>query len=49
MTKPIPKVRIELGPSRIHVGGVGVFAVCDIEKGQKVCDGVSDEDFQELV
>jgi hypothetical protein len=49
MTDLIPKVRIELRPSRIHVGGVGVFAVRDIEQGQKVCDGISDEDFQELV
>jgi hypothetical protein len=49
MTNPFPKVRIELRPSRIHVGGVGVFAACNIEKGQKVCDGISDEDFQELV
>jgi len=49
MTNPIPRVRLELRPSRIHTGGVGVFAVCNIETGQKVCDGISDEDFRELV
>ena len=49
MTKAAPKVRIELGPSRIHKGGVGVFAVCDIENGQKICDGLSEDDFKDLV
>ena len=49
MINLVPRVRIELRPSRIDKGGVGVFAVCDFEKGDKVCDGISDEDFQELV
>jgi hypothetical protein len=49
MIKSVPKVRLELGPSRIDIGGVGVFSVGCIHKGEKVCDGVSEEDFQELV
>lgn len=42
------RVVIELRPSRIHLGGVGVFAVRNFGKRQKVADGVSEEDFQHL-
>ncbi len=44
-----PKVLVELRPSRIHVGGVGVFAACDIQKGQKVAEGIPVEEFQRPV
>jgi SET domain-containing protein len=49
MSDPIPRIRIELRPSRIHADGVGVFAVREIRKGQKVAEGLSEEDFQQLV
>jgi hypothetical protein len=49
MIEHIPEVRLELRPSRIHRAGVGAFAVRKIEKGQKVADGVAEEDFQEVV
>jgi len=49
MVEKVPEIRVELQPSRIHDGGVGVFAVRRIEKGQKVADGVAEEDFQDLV
>jgi SET domain-containing protein len=49
MTNPPPDVLLELRPSRLHVGGVGVFAVRDIEEGEKVADGISEEDFHALV
>ena len=42
-----PSVQLELRPAGIC--GIGVFAVCDIETGRKVCDGISYEDFEELV
>lgn len=44
--KPI-KVLIELRPSKIQ--GVGVFAVSDIKKGQKIADGLSMGDFKYLI
>jgi hypothetical protein len=43
------KFLIELKPSRIDKGGVGVFAATDIKKGQKIADGLTMEDFQHLV
>ena len=43
------RVLIELKPSRIDLCGVGVFAVSDIKKGEKVADGIADEDYQELI
>lgn len=49
MIRPAPTVRLELRPSRLDPGGVGVFAMCDLQKGEKVADGVSEEDFQHLV
>jgi hypothetical protein len=42
-------LRLELCPSRIDTCGVGAFAARWIGKGQKVADGVAEEDFQELV
>lgn len=44
-----PKVIIELRPSHIDQGEVGVFAVSDIPKGQKVADGIAETDFQSLI
>lgn len=49
MNEPFTDVRIELRPSQIDSGGVGVFSVRGLEKGQKVADGVAVEDFLELV
>jgi SET domain-containing protein len=45
----IPKLLIELKPSRIDKAGVGVFAVVSIKKGEKVADGIPMEDFSELI
>jgi len=42
-------VNLELRPSRIHLQGVGVFAVRNIPRGQKVADGVTEEDFDSFV
>jgi hypothetical protein len=42
-------VTLELRPSKIHTHGVGVFAVRAILRGQKVADGVAEEDFESLV
>jgi hypothetical protein len=49
MSVRIPSVQVELRPSRIHDGGVGVFAVKDVVRSQKVADGIAEEDFQNLV
>ena len=49
MIEHFPDVRIELRPSRIDVGGVGVFAVHGFEKGQKIAEGVAENDFRNLV
>lgn len=49
MLERIPSVRLELRPSQIDIGGVGVFAVRPILQGEKVADGVADEDFEGLV
>lgn len=43
------EVRLEMRPSLIHSGGVGVFAVRRMVKGQKVADGIAEEDFRELI
>jgi SET domain-containing protein len=45
--KSQPRVLIELRPSRIS--GIGVFAVRNIRKGQKVADGLYAEDFETLI
>jgi hypothetical protein len=42
-------VHLELRPSRIHLQGVGVFAVRNIMRGAKIADGVAEEDFESLV
>jgi hypothetical protein len=42
-------VQLELRPSRIHLQGIGVFAVRNIKRGAKIADGVADEDFEPLV
>lgn len=49
MIEHIPEVRLEMRPSFIHIGGVGVFAVRRMVKGQKVADGIAEEDFRELI
>jgi hypothetical protein len=49
MTERFQILRMELGPSRLDIDGVGVFAARLIDKGQKVADGIADEDFQEIV
>ncbi|MGC1620097.1 MAG: SET domain-containing protein-lysine N-methyltransferase [Candidatus Acidiferrum sp.] len=49
MIEGIPRVRLELRPSRIDFGGVGVFAFHGFNAGQKVADGIAEEDFTELV
>jgi SET domain-containing protein len=45
--KSRPRVLMELRPSGIS--GIGVFAVRNIPKGQKVADGLYAEDFKTLV
>ncbi len=45
----VPEVLIELRPSLIHKGGVGVFAVVSMRKEQKVIEGVSLEDFRHQI
>jgi hypothetical protein len=44
-----PGVLIEMRPSNIDRGGVGVFAVASFKRGQKVADGISEEDYQDLI
>jgi hypothetical protein len=43
------KLSLELKPSKIHKGGVGVFAVEGFRKGQKVAEGVRGEDFKYVI
>ena len=49
MIESPPRVLIEIRPSRVDQGGVGVFAVADIVKGEKVADGIREEDYADLV
>ncbi|MGB7470690.1 MAG: SET domain-containing protein-lysine N-methyltransferase [Candidatus Acidiferrum sp.] len=49
MIEEIPKVLLELRPSLIDRGGVGAFAVRGFEEGEKVADGVAEEDFRDLI
>lgn len=42
-------ILVELKPSRIHEGGVGVFALRRIMGGQKIAEGVGDADYRNLV
>jgi len=46
MPLKVPVVRMELRPPRIRQGGVGVFGAKNMRRGQKVADGVAEEDFQ---
>ncbi len=43
------KVLMELKPSKIDRGGVGVFAVTDIRKGQRIASGINQEDYRLLI
>ena len=49
MRETAPQTLIELKPSKIDMGGVGVFAVWGIKSGRKVADGIEDKDFDHLV
>ncbi len=49
MIQPPPRVLIELRPSHVHQGGVGVYAVSDIRRGHKVADGIAEEDYDDLI
>jgi len=44
-----PRVLIEIRSSEIDQGGVGVFAVADIGEGEKVADGIREEEYEDLV
>jgi hypothetical protein len=47
MIQSTPTVLLELRPSAIN--GVGVFAVSNLRRGQKVADGIAEEDYRSLV
>ena len=47
--KQFPKLLIELKPSLLHKGGVGVFAVTTIKKGQQVAEGLIIDDFKHQI
>jgi hypothetical protein len=49
MIESAPRVLIELRPSAIDGGGIGVFAVRNIMKDQKVADGIHEEDYEEMI
>jgi hypothetical protein len=49
MSRPPIRVLMELKPSLIDRGGVGVFAVTDIFEGERVASGVSKEDYRLLI
>jgi hypothetical protein len=49
MVESPPRILIELRPSDIDKGGVGVFAVPRIRRDQKVADGIAEEDYQYLI
>jgi hypothetical protein len=49
MIEGIPRVVLELKPSSIDSRGVGAFAVRGFREGQKVADGIAEEDFRDLV
>lgn len=44
-----PKVLLELRPSLIDAGGVGVFAVTHVRAGRQVAEGVGESDYDLLV
>ncbi len=45
----IPRLLIELRPTKTRVGGVGVFAASNIRKGQVIAAGVAEEDYKRLI
>jgi SET domain-containing protein len=45
----IPQLLIEIKPSRIVKGSVGVFAVVDIKKAERVAEGIAMDDFDKIV
>lgn len=47
MTCKFHKVLIEIKPSCIN--GVGVFAIIDFKKGQRVAEGVHEDDYKHLI
>src|SRR5450432_4514552 len=47
MSEAPPRVIIELRPSNIR--GVGVFATAGLTSGQKVADGIAEDDYQYLI
>jgi SET domain len=49
MFDDIPKVLLELRPSLIDRGGVGAFAVRGFAEGEKVAEGIAEEDFRVLI
>ena len=48
MVRTTPLILVELKPSRIHEGGVGVFALRRIMRGQKIAEGVGEADYLNL-
>jgi hypothetical protein len=44
-----PRVLVELRPSNVHRGGVGVFAVPSISAAQKIADGIREEDYADMI
>jgi len=49
MSKALARVLMELRPSLIDARGVGVFAVVEIPKGERVASGISEEDYKLLI
>jgi len=49
MIESAPRVLIELRPSTVDGGGIGVFAVRNIMKDQKVADGIHEEDYEDMI
>lgn len=49
MVTVVPKVLMELRPSLIDDGGVGVFAVSNLRAGHYIADGVEESDYERLV
>src|SRR5712692_1463300 len=47
MSEYSPRVLIELGQSM--TAGVGVFAVPNVRRGEKIADGIAEQDFQDLI
>jgi hypothetical protein len=48
MAKRIPEVLIELRPSKMIRGEVGVFAAARIRRGQRIAGGINKEDYELL-